>query len=719
MAQSTDFCERCRSIDFESISKLRICHGLGVHVLDLEATYEELEASSCSLCRLFGAAGYSNLLTKCQLRAFSAKATLAGRNWGDLIPIQDSVLLGVEPLRIENHLVAESQYLIMLESLRKTGLIALNRTARSVPHTSFQYRPIAAHRFDAEWSKQYIEYCQQHHPVGCAIEPAISLNLRVIDCKLRKVEMAHPGCKYVALSYVWGSPSSSDSPGCVANQALPTTIPRTIRDSIDVTLALGYDYLWIDKYCINQDDNLDKHDQVSRMDEIYSRAQVTIVAAAGEDASYGLPGVGERLRKSQPIVEIHGFNLFAVGPHPRNLVRESRWASRGWTYQEGILSMRRLIFTDQKVFYDCNGMHGAECLRLPLDQMHQSSKPPIPEGFEYGIPEGFAHGVPTGPLAYKTPAKEDDSWNILVYIDDFNQRTLTFESDRLEALQGIFQVFSAKAWPVGVFMGIPILFPHKPKSPSLGYGMADIKQLRSYSPLGSFIDGLTWHHRGTNIPQIWDRRPNFPSWSWAGWSGSIAHRPLLSKGFTGRAYRNGQDNPSLWIETPEKAFLPVKHSWNELLDMLSLYSMTTTFLHIESETFECEILYLDSNNVSFLQQSSRWPAPITTGWHVRFPIVLPSDGPTYDCGRKEYFYARCSPHFRGTGTVPTTCLAISLSSLGQITFLHLGSFCMLLVEQQVDGQCWERVGLVQMDTHRAVVKLRETGSSVRRRLRLG
>jgi hypothetical protein len=36
------------------------------------------------------------------------------------------------------------------------------------------------------------------------------------------------------------------------------------------------------------------------MDRIYQNAEVTIIAAAGSDSKYGLPGVGKRHRDPQP-----------------------------------------------------------------------------------------------------------------------------------------------------------------------------------------------------------------------------------------------------------------------------------------------------------------------------------------------------------------------------------------------------------------------------------
>lgn len=64
--------------------------------------------------------------------------------------------------------------------------------------------------------------------------------LRVIDCSLQpphcSVVLAPEPCRYIALSYVWGSQQSEDS------------FPRVIRDAMSVTRLLGFQFLWVDKY---------------------------------------------------------------------------------------------------------------------------------------------------------------------------------------------------------------------------------------------------------------------------------------------------------------------------------------------------------------------------------------------------------------------------------------------------------------------------------------
>lgn len=98
---------------------------------------------------------------------------------------------------------------------------------------------------------------------------------------------------YVTHSYTWGLGSTSKDMETCSDVPTDTTA-QVIEDAMTVTKELGPRYLWIDKYCIIQDDLQIKMEQIRNMDAVYDRAEVTIIAAAGEDGSFGLPGVSSR-----------------------------------------------------------------------------------------------------------------------------------------------------------------------------------------------------------------------------------------------------------------------------------------------------------------------------------------------------------------------------------------------------------------------------------------
>jgi hypothetical protein len=98
------------------------------------------------------------------------------------------------------------------------------------------------------------------------------------------------------------------------------------------------------------------------MSTIYRGAQLTIIAAAGEDPTYGLPGVepcrrfpdhgyhevvGSTCLSALPLTILDGEAYFED-------ISNRVWASRAWTFQEAIFSRRRLLFTGSQVIFSCN-----------------------------------------------------------------------------------------------------------------------------------------------------------------------------------------------------------------------------------------------------------------------------------------------------------------------------------------------------------------------------
>lgn len=66
------------------------------------------------------------------------------------------------------------------------------------------------------------------------------------------------------------------------------------------------------------------------MDQIYNGADLTIVAAAGDIKSYGLPGVSTTSRVKHPFFECNQGTIFSFGPNAWDGVDGSIWSSRAW-----------------------------------------------------------------------------------------------------------------------------------------------------------------------------------------------------------------------------------------------------------------------------------------------------------------------------------------------------------------------------------------------------
>jgi hypothetical protein len=142
--------------------------------------------------------------------------------------------------------------------------------------------------------------------------------------------------RYLALSYVWGDAKQLQltkanfeqltQDGAVGVNVLE--IPETIRDAIRVCHLLGEHYLWVDSLCIIQDDEENKKEQIAMMGDIYSKAYITIVAVAGEDANYGLAGVGRPRSVPQERAIIHSVPLITSERSWIHTAKTSKWYSR-------------------------------------------------------------------------------------------------------------------------------------------------------------------------------------------------------------------------------------------------------------------------------------------------------------------------------------------------------------------------------------------------------
>jgi hypothetical protein len=193
-----------------------------------------------------------------------------------------------------------------------------------------------------------IDRCKEDHEACRHTTTSQLKGFKLIHCQTREVMPAPAGCRYVALSYVWGNTKAKNS---TSMPLLRHQAERTIDSAIVTALNLGYTWLWADRYCIDQSS---KHvdDQINQMHVIYLQADLTIFAASGADANSGLPGVNKISREHGMIAEWESCQLFSPCQDMKVLVEDSVWNTRAWTYQEAVFSRRRLYFTQEQVFFE-------------------------------------------------------------------------------------------------------------------------------------------------------------------------------------------------------------------------------------------------------------------------------------------------------------------------------------------------------------------------------
>lgn len=303
---------------------------------------------------------------------------------------------------------------------------------------------------------------------------------------------------YVTLSYIWGP---SPTAAWEDKTKLPDPVPKVIDDTITVTLALGFRFLWVDRYCIPQDDETEKRCQLGNMGRIYSCSALTVIAAAGDGPDCGLPGVSTTPRLPQPSITWGNDELvYCVSRGGREEIQSSKWNSRGWTYQEGLLARKRLIFTERQVFFQCQAMHQAESIATQLDSVQV--KAVFPQSVDFGV------NFPK----YQDLQRSKTSFPLRV--SEFIRRDFTYDSDALDAFRGILAQFEDSKEPIGHLYGIPL------------YSRASFDQPDAVTPSQILATGLSWYF---DCPMV--RRPMFPSWSWVGWKPSPTKTSQCTAGF--------------------------------------------------------------------------------------------------------------------------------------------------------------------------------------------
>ncbi|KAF2032788.1 HET-domain-containing protein, partial [Setomelanomma holmii] len=229
-------------------------------------------------------------------------------------------------------------------------------------------RRVTSH-IDNNLLNQWLSTCEQKHVGRCphgSNAPSWDSNFSpafVIDTHSWSITEAPPQCRYVALSYTWGTGPMlkhlrANSDLLRTPQSLRRAeLPRTVRDAIVVVEGIGERYLWVDALCIVQDDALMQQSQIAKMDQVYAKSLFTIIAAHGNGAHAGIPGIGSTIREeAQEMLSIPGGTLRTMicnNTETGNTIGKAIWAQRAWTMQEGLCSGRLLIFTEHQVYWRC------------------------------------------------------------------------------------------------------------------------------------------------------------------------------------------------------------------------------------------------------------------------------------------------------------------------------------------------------------------------------
>jgi len=355
----------------EALFTLRPIPATGTEIATIGKKPTDPDKISCGLCRYFHQirSNYTRNYSR-HVRLFDHITPSSGQSSQDESKLSRSRFLGV--IRKNSRLRYNTA---ITEEIRLAGVIGYlrnnDRDACGIPKIGagvVEYQSIC--RQISHCSTQHL-FCKPNQPDGVWSDPILGLTIPgiLVDCIDENLVMSKPGDQYIALSYyVWGS--RHDLGNGSSHAISLTNVPLTIRDTVQVMRNLGRRFLWVDRYCIDQTNELLKSLMISHMDDIYERSEVTIVALHRQDDEGGLPGVSTVSRIPQQYYETSKGSLISSCPPIRTLIEKSTWNTRAWTYQEARLSQRCLFFSEHQVYFVCNQCTWSEAVPFEPSRNH-------------------------------------------------------------------------------------------------------------------------------------------------------------------------------------------------------------------------------------------------------------------------------------------------------------------------------------------------------------
>ncbi|KAF2846711.1 HET-domain-containing protein [Plenodomus tracheiphilus IPT5] len=334
--------------------------------------------------------------------------------------------------------------------------------------------------FDDDLMEAWLSTCSQLH--GCSVLPKEPISILAIDCVALNLVKIGSQEKYFALSYVWGNAIAPQLTNArLSDLLMPGALrtlghlSNTIEDAIRFVCTLGQRYLWVDRLCIIQDNATHLTSAITAMHQVYAHASAVIIAGSGEDSNAGLARVPRAGRIDTPFEYMDTMSSETLA--------DTCYETRGWTltsvsrgsYQERLLSQRRIVFLKDYVLFQCPKMTVRDDVHA-----HESSKL-VNVRFMQKFEAGLSVGDFRSPVnAYRNA------------VHTFCTRTLRNPNDVLRAFEGVSRF-------LGELIGSEVVC-----------GL-----LQSH-----LLDTLCWKFRESHMTEV-GRRHGFPSWSWCGWLSAV------------------------------------------------------------------------------------------------------------------------------------------------------------------------------------------------------
>jgi hypothetical protein len=294
--------------------------------------------------------------------------------------------------------------------------------------------------------QEWLNLCHESHKLCQPRAPSL-LPKRVLDVSLPQVrlyESYNEVGRYVSLSHCWGKTIPACRTTSITIEANRCGIdweafPATFQDAIQFTRRLGLKYIWIDSVCIIQDDAQDWSEQSASMADIYENAYVTLCATTslsddgGCYSSTPLPWQPQKLRiRKRDGIEYDVYIRMGIDEQHipawgdtrmKILANHFPLMTRGWCYQERLLSQRLVHFAMGELMWECAELSDCACSQGELGKR----SPYMESNSEKRHHREALYG--------SDPALLEKYWDDVIY--EFSGLSLTFGKDKLPALSGV------------------------------------------------------------------------------------------------------------------------------------------------------------------------------------------------------------------------------------------------------------------------------------------
>jgi hypothetical protein len=306
---------------------------------------------------------------------------------------------------------------------------------------------------------------------------------------------------YVALSYCWGSENAYVTERATLHLRMEEMrwddMPRTFQDAVIVTRELGMSYLWIDSLCIIQNDIDDWAIEASNMAHIYANATCTIAGSAAENDAQGFLVDRTKWRPSaEANVKQRTFKI-RQDLH-KGGEEATRLYTRGWIFQERLLSRRILYFDKNEIRWECGTMQKCEC---------GSELPPL--NFDLCSPSKAQRYLRQS-LAVEDSSRDILDWWRKVVVEGYSSLDLTRLTDTLPALSGVAALIHANTKDVYL----------------AGLWHSRFAESLLWKPRNRLTHMPSWTFSDAVNNSFVERNSQAPTWSWASIPTPVAHEVI-------------------------------------------------------------------------------------------------------------------------------------------------------------------------------------------------